>query len=653
MKSWMVLAAVLLLGSLSATPAAPQWIQWARDGVPATTTTGGYFPVIVPDGSGGCIVAWCDYRFTGSSRVRAYVQRLTSDGLVAPGWQPDGVPLSATPGMQFFPVAVRDGHGGAIVAWQEYRSETGYDVLAQRITASGSVGEGWPADGLPLCTQPGYQVAVAIVDDGAGGAIVAWEDGRSGVRGDIYAQRLGATGDPLWVQDGVRLSTGFGDKMSPVMVSDGSGGAIVAWPDTLPGACSIYAQRVDSSGNRLWGSSAVPVCMPSRYQQTNLRLVTDGAHGAIAAWVATGAWDCVLRQHVRANGIIAWPTDGVAVCNVVSVQENCDLVADGAGGAIVVWQDVHRLLDDADICAQRVDMNGNRLWVGAGVTVCSNASLQQAPRICSDAHGGAIVVWEDWRNSSSSTAYDNSDVYAQWLDASGAYRWTADGEEVCTAAGNQLFPLVCADGSSGFIAWLDRRADQWSLYAQRVRTNLAENELAIVTSAEADLRSVRIAWRVPLGLRAEILKRMPGSAWTRICESDPDSSLAIVYEDRDVIPGQAYEYVLGFVQGQGRALAGQVRVTVPAAPPLGLQGLRPNPAIRDAIVAFSLPDASPARLEMLDLAGREILAREVGDLGVGNHVVNLSEGRTLAPGIYLVRLTRGARSLTVRAVVLR
>jgi hypothetical protein len=647
MKSWMVLVAVPLLGSLSATPASPQWIQWARDGVPATSSTAGYFPDVVPDGSGGCIVVWCDYRFSGSSEVRAYVQRLTSDGLVAPGWRPDGVPLSATSGMQFFPLAIPDGNGGAIVAWQEYRSETSYNAFAQRITASGSAGEGWPADGVPLCTQPGYQVAVAIVDDGVGGVIVAWEDGRSGGRGDIYAQRLSAAGVPLWAQDGVCLSTGLGDKMSPVMVSDGSGGAIVAWPDTLPGACSIYAQRVDSSGNRLWGSGAVRVCMPSRYQQTNLRLVTDGTHGAIAAWVATGVWDCVLRQRVLANGTIAWPTD------VVSVQDNCDLVADGAGGAIVVWQDVHQLLDDADIYAQRVDMNGNRLWAGAGVAVCSHAGLQQAPRLCSDAHGGAIVVWEDWRNSSSSTAYDNSDVYAQWLDASGAYRWTADGEEVCTAAGNQIFPLISADASSGFIVWLDRRGDQWGLYAQRVRTNLPENELAIVTSAEADLRSVRIAWRVPLGLRAEILKRTWGSAWTRIRESDPDSSRMILFDDRDVTPGQAYEYVLGFVQGQGRALAGQVRVTVPAAPPLGLQGLRPNPAIRDAFVAFSLPDASPARLELLDLAGREVLAREVGDLGVGNHVVNLSAGRALAPGIYLVRLTRGARSLTARAVVLR
>jgi hypothetical protein len=69
--------------------------------------------------------------------------------------------------------------------------------------------------------------------------------------------------------------------------------------------------------------------------------------------------------------------------------------------------------------------------------------------------------------------------------------------------------------------------------------------------------------------------------------------------------------------------------------------------------AFSLPDAAAARLELTDLAGRRILARDVGMLGPGEHVVDLAEGHRLAPGIYLLRLTRGSESLTSRAVVLR
>ena len=54
-----------------------------------------------------------------------------------------------------------------------------------------------------------------------------------------------------------------------------------------------------------------------------------------------------------------------------------------------------------------------------------------------------------------------------------------------------------------------------------------------------------------------------------------------------------------------------------------------------------------------DLAGRRILARDVDTLGAGDHVVDLTEGLKLAPGVYLLRLTRGDESVTARAVVIR
>lgn len=53
------------------------------------------------------------------------------------------------------------------------------------------------------------------------------------------------------------------------------------------------------------------------------------------------------------------------------------------------------------------------------------------------------------------------------------------------------------------------------------------------------------------------------------------------------------------------------------------------------------------------MSGRRIAAREVGSLGAGSHAVALRGARALAPGIYLLRLSQGARSLTVRGAVLR
>jgi hypothetical protein len=70
-------------------------------------------------------------------------------------------------------------------------------------------------------------------------------------------------------------------------------------------------------------------------------------------------------------------------------------------------------------------------------------------------------------------------------------------------------------------------------------------------------------------------------------------------------------------------------------------------------VAFSLPNGEPTRLDVVDLAGRIVFTREVGNLGAGNHVMELAGGRMPPPGVYLVRLAQGARRLTTRACVIR
>jgi len=80
-----------------------------------------------------------------------------------------------------------------------------------------------------------------------------------------------------------------------------------------------------------------------------------------------------------------------------------------------------------------------------------------------------------------------------------------------------------------------------------------------------------------------------------------------------------------------------------------LAGATPNPAPGRALtLRFALPDALPARLELVNVAGRSVWSREVR--GAGTHSLHPSE--SFAPGIYFVRLTRGAQALVRRAVVL-
>jgi hypothetical protein len=67
-------------------------------------------------------------------------------------------------------------------------------------------------------------------------------------------------------------------------------------------------------------------------------------------------------------------------------------------------------------------------------------------------------------------------------------------------------------------------------------------------------------------------------------------------------------------------------------------------------VRFTLPVAERARLELLDVGGRRVAAREV--VGAGRHEVTLGAGQRVSAGVYFVRLTQGANVARARVVVL-
>ncbi|MBI5709007.1 MAG: hypothetical protein HZC42_01710, partial [Candidatus Eisenbacteria bacterium] len=98
--------------------------------------------------------------------------------------------------------------------------------------------------------------------------------------------------------------------------------------------------------------------------------------------------------------------------------------------------------------------------------LCTAANNQQYPTIVADGAGGAIVTWHDYR---SGTSYD---IYAQHVLASGAVdpAWPANGRALCTAANNQYYPTIVADGAGGaIVTWYDLRSGtNWDIYAQHV-----------------------------------------------------------------------------------------------------------------------------------------------------------------------------------------
>jgi hypothetical protein len=425
---------------------------------------------IVSDGEGGAIMAWEDER---SGKYDIYAQRISASGVVL--WAVNGVAICTAANDQTVPRIVSDGEGGAIISWSDFRSSTYADLYAQRINANGTVQ--WTTNGVAICTAANIQVAVAIMSDGEAGAIITWHDKRSGSN-DIYAQRINASGAVLWTIDGNVICSATEKQEDPSITSDGAGGAIIVWHDNRNGTnlineYDIYAQRINASGSVLWATDGISVCSLTGNQRYPV-IININVNEVIITWgdFRNGIDSDIFAQRLSIDGMVLWTNNGVRICGASNSQGFPVLAGDGAGGAIVTWQDYRS--GAYDVYAQRVNISGDIMWVADGVPISTETDAQMSPVIISDGQGGAIITWVDYRSS-------YQDIYAQRINANGVVLWTENGVAVSTAVKNQYYPSIVRDNDGGvIIAWWDfRNGDNADIYAQQVN---ADGLLGVVTN---------------------------------------------------------------------------------------------------------------------------------------------------------------------------
>lgn len=535
-------------------------------------------------------------------------------------WPPDGSPLSLAADNQFFPVPVEDGAGGAVVVWQDHRNGTA-DIYARRVTATGVAQ--WTADGVALCVQPGDQYEPKLVSDGAGGAIVTWYDYRGGSTANVYAQRVDASGTPLWTANGVAICTATNDQIVPVIASDNAGGAIITWYDYRGANSDIYAQRVNSAGVVQWTANGVALCTATN-SQAFPTIAVDGTGGAIVAWEDTrSGTNDIYAQRVDASGVTQWAANGVVVTGAFSGQITPIMISDGANGAIVAWRD-GRNGAGTDVFAQRVNGSGAQLWTLDGVAICTAASFQLGITLVSDGSQGAVITWQDGRNP----AYD---IYAQRVNATGVTQWTGNGVVICSAANDQYFPTIASDGAAGaIITWQDARTTTINeAYAQKV------DALGVVQWA---------------GNGVSLSNSTGDKSSPTITSDGVGGAIVTWYEFRNSNPSDIYAQRLN--------ASGQIPTGVSGATPdasLRVGQVYPNPFSATAWVDVDLATPSAVSIDVFDVAGRRVRSLSLRD--VRSQRVEFdghdSANRLLPSGVYFYRVQAAGETVTRKMVIAR
>ena len=259
--------------------------------------------------------------------------------------------------------------------------------------------------------------------------------------------------------DGAPIRQGVHIEWYRTIAPGYNGEGIFVWSDTRFGMRNIFAHKIDQDGNLLWGNNgAVITNLPGR--QEDPVAITDGAGGAFIAWVdyRFDAQGDIFLQHVNNNGEILLDSNGVALAQVNGKQITINMCTDSLGGAFITWQDNRGGVDD-DIYGTHISSDHLIVEPGSGVSIVTEGGNQNAKTIEYAGSNQAFIAWADFREGA------NADIYGQRLNMDMSGLFQENGFPIASTSEQELKPRATyVNNNISFLAWKSGDEDSKILY---------------------------------------------------------------------------------------------------------------------------------------------------------------------------------------------
>jgi hypothetical protein len=559
-------------------------------------------------------------------------------------------------------------NGSVGAAWVYVRSGGVWSQQGAKLVGTGAVGSSQQGASVSLSADGNMAVVGGPADNSNSGA--AW----------VYTRNGG-----VWSQQGAKLvgtgAVGAAYQGSSVAVSaDGntvivggpydSGYAGAAWVFTRSG--SVWSQQ----GAKLVGTGAVGAA----YQGCSVAVSADG-NTAVVGGMGDGTFVGAAWVYTRSGGVWSQQGSKLAGTDVVGLAQqgiSVAVSADGNTTAIGGWHDSNL------VGAAWVYVRSNGVWSQQGAKLVGTGAVgaaYQGSSVSLSADGGTAVV---------GGPYDNGSVGAAWVFTRSGSDWSQQGAKLVGTGGlgnayQGSSVAVSANESTVLVGgpidnkvWVYRAQPPWNVFfvdAQDATSssfyvstpdsgysvdNLSPGQPAAATAAYAD-GATHLDWTASPEIDFLLYRVYRGNSagfvpgWANLVAEKPDVGYV------DVGPPGAYYKILAVdVHGNqsGFAAVDPEHTTdvleTDGRLSFALEGMYPNPAAGPNLkVRFALPMRAPAQLQLFDVRGRIVVAREVGELGSGMHEMDLTGHERIASGLYFVRLRQGAQERVRRVTVLK
>ena len=357
-------------------------------------------------------------------------------------WNPDpaqNIAITNLGGDQALPRIVTQDNGDFFIAWFSNPKSENYDVRMQKFDAQGNAL--WEENGRIVSDNKSdtWISDYAFTKDHEGNPILIFQDNRTG-RKNIFAYKFSPDGQPLWGEDGLQMTNidGFVAPFPATITTPDH--VIFAYEgDLLNGGSALALQKITATGDKVWGEDGLilPGQEETPFIQANM---VAGNHDEVILVYGIEKQEgyqimSIYAQKLDRDGNNIWNgSEPILLHDSVPFYIAPQMVSDGANGVYIVWYTT-----DLQGFVQHIDADGNLLMPEAGAPLVTNTTnLQISPMVqYLPAQNELFVFWVD-----NDRDQRERGVSGQKMSSTGALLWGENGRNFVELSRAELNPVL-------------------------------------------------------------------------------------------------------------------------------------------------------------------------------------------------------------------
>ena len=383
--------------------------------------------------------------------------------------------------------------GGVYIAWI---TEGDYHIYIQRLNINGEIQ--FNESGMLISDNTNSSwIAINHLNldvDSEDNAILTTVDQRTGVW-EVYAWKISSEGELVWGEEGI-VVTDYGlVNMSPrISILDDNSIIVSCTHDDS----KVFIQRISSDGIMLFESGLF--IEHESYALIAPQSITSLDNSFLIQWIGQAqGWPIyseIFLQKFSLNGEEIWDEATTVMESTVLPMGNFSqqLIASLDGSSFSAWTQFSGNVQNAVV--QLISGEGDLIWDNEIDLSTNSSHFRMSPKvIASEESHNLIAVWKETNGSQSQRG-----IVAQKLDESGTRMWNSNGSDIVELNSDYdyLDISIAGFGEEMVVVYIEQSANYNSdIFAKRIGTEgnfIWENEIAIITNSQNSKSDLMIGY---------------------------------------------------------------------------------------------------------------------------------------------------------------